>query len=238
MATLAIQQKVTCDHTIIIEGIITASTSNSISDSKKNWPIDLLRGKKLTIWYGKGIGQVVSVAGNLHSQLFINGEWAIQPDETSLYRLRIPSIVGYCPKCSGSKEYRDISFSGGKRKTLTGISKLAQSLDTMVLSPSGASIFNPDFGSGIQLVLSSDVLDDDEIQMFVEKNVVDSMTFLSIKQNEALSKLNFDNSELFGQLKEITIERRETIPTILDLTISTSSSSEEEVIVTAALNTR
>lgn len=238
MGTLAIQQKIQCDHSFIIEGQVSSSTPNSLSDRKKNWPLNLLLGKKLTIWYGTGEGQVVGVLSNTHSQLFINGTWAVQPDQTSLYRLRVSSTEGYCPKCNGSNEYRDISFIGGKRKTLTGLQKLAQTIDAVMLAPVGASIFDPDFGSGIQLALSADIDNDDELTMYIENNIITSMNVLSNKQGSAIPYLSFDNSELFGQLVNVDVTRRETDPRILDLTAEVNSASAEQVIVTAPLNTR
>lgn len=239
MPTLAIQQKTVCDHSFIVEGQITSATTNSLTDTKKNWPLNILRGKKLTIWYGQGIGQMVSVQSNTHNQIFIDGDWITIPDKTSNYRVRINSIREYCPKCNGANEYRDLSFSSGKRKTLSGLFQFAQSVDSMMLLPRGASIFNADIGSGIELVANSDILDDDEIQMFIENNIVSSMNFLSSKQREAIPHLKFDNSELFGQLKEITVKRKEGDEiTTLDLTVGVIASSQEEILVTAPLITR
>lgn len=239
MSTLAIQQKTVCDHSFIVEGQVTSATTNSLTDTKKNWPINILRGRRLTIWYGKGLGQVVSVQSNTHNQLFIDGNWITIPDSASNYRVRINSVKEYCPKCNGSSEYRDHSFSSGKRKTLTGIFQFAQSVDSMMLLPRGASIFNSDIGSGIELVINSDILDDDEIQMFVENNVVSSMNFLSSKQREAIPYLNFDDSELFGQLKSIDVKRKDGDQiTMLELNVEVIASSQEEVLVTAPLITR
>lgn len=238
MATIAIQQKIQCDHSFIIEGRVSSSTPNSLSDSKKNWPLNLLLGKRLKIWYGTGEGQVVSVVSNTHNQLFINANWSIQPDQTSLYRIRVSSTQNYCPKCNGSNEYRDISFIGGKRKTLTGIQKLAQTVDTILLSPLGASIFDPDFGSGIELALNADIDNDDELTMYIQNNVISALNVLQNKQGEAIPYLSFDNSELFGQLVNVSVERRESDPRILDLTAEVNSASIEQVIVTAPLNTR
>jgi len=238
MATVAIQQKLQCDHSFIIEGQAQSSTANSLTDLTKNWPLNLLVGKTLMIWYGTGAGQSVNVNANAHNQLWIDGQWAIQPDRSSLYRIRVNSTEDYCAKCNGSNAYRDLQFASGRRKTLTGIQKLAQSVDTVLLSPHGASIFNPDFGSGIELALTADIDDDDELSMYVENNTVSALNVLTNAQSAAVPFLSFDNSELLNQLVSVDVARDTVDPRDLELTVDVNSASGQQTTVTAPLNTR
>jgi len=247
MSTKAIQTSTTCDHSFILEGSVTSASSNTLVDSTKDWPTDIWRGRTVRIWSGKGDGQEILVDSNTGNTLFLNTNWTTVPDTTSLYRGVVYWKKEYCPKCLGSGKYSDWTFKGGKSKVLSGIFKLAQDIETVVLTPRGSSIFTPKLGSGVELVFGSDIVDDEELKGMIESNVMDSLSFFINSQNSAFNILDFDESELFGQLRELFVARRSTRedadkvgasidPTILDLYLNVVSFDRQEVPVTSPLN--
>ena len=238
MATLGIQQKIDCDHAFLSEGSVKSAAASTLVDTKKNWPLNLWAGAKVTIFSGKGKGQTVGISGNTATTLFLSGLWTTIPDITSLYRGLISSERNYCPKCNGSDSYRDISFVGGRVKVVSGINKLAQSLETAVETHKGSSIFNPEIGSGLELVLDGELENDEEVIAFVERNVNLSLQVLANSQNEAVDSMDFERDELFGQLIDLNINIPETLPTVLEVFINSTSASEEDIPVTSPLLVR
>lgn len=66
-------------------GILTSSSSNTVTDSTKNFPNAGYAGYCLRITDGKGKGQTKSVAGNTFTVITGDGQWITQPDSTSKY---------------------------------------------------------------------------------------------------------------------------------------------------------
>jgi len=235
MPTLGIQQKINCDHAFLSEGSVTSATLTTMTDTKKNWPINIWAGKSLFIFSGKGEGQTVNIGGNTRDTLILTGQWITTPDVTSLYRGRLTSNRSYCAKCNGTDVYRDISFTGGRVKLVSGITKLAQALETAVETHKGSSIFNPEIGSGVEMVLDGDIENGEEVIAFVEKNVNLAIQVLANSQNKGVDSMSFSRDELFGQLVNLEIEIPETLPTLLHLHIESVSASNDTVPTTNPL---
>ena len=238
MSTLSIQQKTNCDHNFIVENPVSSANATSLTDSTKNFPIDIWKDKKIEIVEGKGAGQSKSILSNTATQLFLVAPWVIIPDETSVYRGFLSSTIKYCPKCGNTGKYNDITFVNGQIKTVFGVNKFAQDVETLVLTPRGSSTFNKDLGAGLEIILSSDVSDDDEINSFIESNLRDAFTFYSQEQQSVVNIFEFENAELFGQIVNFSSARNENDQTILELNLEVSAASGDTAPVTSPLLVR
>ena len=238
MPTISLENNQQCDHQFILEGQVSSATAGSLTDLKKNWPINIWAGKILTLIDGLGAGQSVRVASNTANKIFLASNWLTIPNITSTYRGIVSWNSSYCTKCNGQDQYAGIGFAGGRVKTLTGIFKFAQSVNTTITTPLGGSIFNPEIGSGAELVLSADVVDDSEVEMFLRDNCEKSLNTLQNMQQAQLSVLSFDNSELLGQLNGLIINRDPAKVTALDMELDVSTQSGQSTLVSAPLNQR
>lgn len=66
-------------------GMVTAATSTTISDSAKSWAVNEWADESVTIIYGTGAGQTRTIVSNTVTDLTISAAWATTPDTTSAY---------------------------------------------------------------------------------------------------------------------------------------------------------
>lgn len=235
MATTTLQRKTRCDHSLILEGQVSSASSNDLVDATKNWPLNILRGRTVYLIDGTGAGQANTAISNTNNTITFQTAWTITPDITSVYRTIIHSVKDYCSKCGGTLFYNDQLFNGGRLKHLTNLNKLAQQAESIITDKSGSSIFNKDLGSALNLILTSDAVDDDEIISYAQDSLNRSFTFLTNQQSKALQLFNYDESELFGQRTNLEIVRSSDDPTVLKVTMAYSSASGNKELSTGPL---
>lgn len=66
----------------------TAADSTGLTDDTRTFSPGALKGAKLTIIGGAGVGQMRTIAGNSEHRLEIGETWKIMPDSTSIYSLQ------------------------------------------------------------------------------------------------------------------------------------------------------
>jgi len=110
-------------------GNVTSATSNTLTDSTKNWGTDIWKDMYIEITGGTGAGQIRRISGNTSDTITVTENWSETPDETSTYR--IFSGIAELTLLGGIKENTDnldISLSalrdalrGADDRTLTDL---------------------------------------------------------------------------------------------------------------------
>lgn len=234
MATFAVKAITRCDHMFIMEGKASAGGLNFITDSLRNIPTNLLIGLKLLVLSGTGAGQTFLIVSNIFNTITLQSS-GVTFDATTVYRVIVRGTNNYCKKCLGNDEYWDTSYSGNKTEVVSGIQKLAQDVQFVIMIDRGSSIYNQELGSALNLLITADVLDDEELFPYTEQNVNDALAFIINNQMNNQSNLLFDSSELVGQIKVNKIERNIPETTQLDLTFSVTSQSGTQAPITSPL---
>lgn len=234
MSTLALKAKTVCDHLFILENRATSGDADVINDSTRNIPLNFLTGLKVIILSGAGSGQVFQILSNTFISMTLNSYGTIF-DHTTVYRVIVPGNENYCLKCLGINYYWDTQYVGGASETVTGVQKLAQDVEFALLMNKGSSIYNSDLGSGLSLLITADILNDEDLFPYAESNVNDSLTFVMNNQVQNQNNFSFDSSELVGQFTLTDIQRNVPETTEMDVTISVTSSTGTQVPVTAQL---
>jgi len=68
-------------------GNVTSATSNTLTDSTKNWGTDIWKDMYIEITGGTGAGQIRRISGNTSDTITVTENWSETPDETSTYRI-------------------------------------------------------------------------------------------------------------------------------------------------------
>lgn len=69
-------------------GTATAGTSTTITDSTKSWAVDRWKNYAVRILAGTGAGQIRPIASNTSTAITIVGNWATNPDSTSIFSIQ------------------------------------------------------------------------------------------------------------------------------------------------------
>lgn len=64
---------------------VTNTTNATITDTTKNWPVNLWAGKRLVIVAGAGAGQEITITSNTATVITTSGVFTTAPDTTSVY---------------------------------------------------------------------------------------------------------------------------------------------------------
>lgn len=73
--------------TLFDNGILTASSSNTVSSNGKLWTTNQWVNYQIKIYSGTGSGQVRTIASNTSNQLTVTSNWTTVPDTTSLFEI-------------------------------------------------------------------------------------------------------------------------------------------------------
>ena len=76
--------------TVFDYGIVTSSTTTTITDSSKSWISSAYVNLQVKIVSGTGIGQIRYITANTANQITVSTAWSINPDATSRFE-----VVGY-----------------------------------------------------------------------------------------------------------------------------------------------
>ena len=68
-------------------GTATGGTSNTLSDTTKNWDENIWIGVFIEITGGTGVGQINRVKSNTSNTITVYNDWTTAPDTTSTYRI-------------------------------------------------------------------------------------------------------------------------------------------------------
>lgn len=80
-------------QTSICNGIASAATSSTLTDSTQNWLPNAFAGLTVSITAGTDNEDAAAIISNTATQLIIEGEWVVQPDITSTYSIT-PQLTG------------------------------------------------------------------------------------------------------------------------------------------------
>jgi hypothetical protein len=82
------QQLVIYDcHKVETFGIITKATTNSLTNSSKNWVTNQWSNNQIRITSGTGVGQVRTISSNTATTITVSENWTITPDLSSIYEI-------------------------------------------------------------------------------------------------------------------------------------------------------
>ena len=73
-------------------GNVTSASSNTLTDSSKNWPTDQWKDYIVEIVSGTGAGQVRRIVSNTKDTLTVEPDWTTVPDSTSRYAIRFAGV--------------------------------------------------------------------------------------------------------------------------------------------------
>jgi len=76
-----------------LAGTVTSATSNTLTDTSRDWETDMWKGDLVAIIGGTGKGQVRSITSNTSDTLTVATSWTTIPDSTSKYVILTLSTV-------------------------------------------------------------------------------------------------------------------------------------------------
>ena len=97
-------------NNFITSGVVTSATSDSITDSTKNFAVDELKGKLLRILRGKSAGETYEIKSNTSNTISITAQFTETPDSTSEYAIVTPAEV--LKSSVSSADRRSIKIDG------------------------------------------------------------------------------------------------------------------------------
>ena len=68
-------------------GTATAATTNTLSNSARNWTVNQWANSQVRITAGTGAGQIRTISSNTSTQVTVSTNWTVTPDTTSEYSI-------------------------------------------------------------------------------------------------------------------------------------------------------
>lgn len=152
-------------------------------------------------------------------------------DSGVLKKLDKPRLSGQVVKSAGKTNYTWQAFEGDIQLdslnaiiTLTGTAKLAQGMFKIVLTPKGANIEDPDYGSLLNSSIGSKM--DNEKFAEIQSSILDALVHYNL-----INQDNPDPDEVIETIDEVRLVRDIDDPRAINIQISVTAESGKEVRV-------
>lgn len=232
-----------CDHKIIdeiitIEGSSPSFTSKLFAASNKNKITTFIRGydavASSTI-FSKTLVGITNYSFSADGQTIIFGGDPVNistifPDNTPtrvppfVYKADYVCVSSSCPRCRGTKSVKDIFVSTtGKLLTVETRDKIKERILKTLLTYKGTNVNDENYGSGLQDLIGEEISLYTSIRL--QKEIQDAINHLMDLQYTE----NLTPEETITRISNLSIEQDTTDPTLLNVLISVTTASYDEV---------